>query len=159
MIGSWTDALTLGAAIGAGTAGGALFAFSTFVMPALRRLPDREGLRAMQAINLAAPQPLFMLALFGTAVASVVLGAATLGRLDEDPAPYRLAGSIVYVAGTLVTVAFHIPRNDALARVDADGASAADAWRRFAGPWTTANHVRTATGLAAAVLFTLGLAA
>ena len=159
MIDSWTDGLTLAAALGAGTAGGALFAFSTFVMTALRRLPDREGLRAMQAVNVAAPQPLFMLALFGTAVAAVVLGVAALTRLDEDPAPYQLAGSVVYVAGTLVTVAYHIPRNDALARVDPDGVGAGEAWRRYAGPWTTANHVRTATCLAAAVLFTSGLAA
>jgi uncharacterized membrane protein len=159
VIDGWTDVVTLVAAIGAGTAGGALFAFSTFVMTALRRLPDREGLRAMQEINIAAPQPLFMLALFGTAVACVVLGISAATRLDQTAAVYQLIGSVVYVAGTFVTIAFHIPRNDALAAVDPDAPGAGAAWRAYAGPWTTANHLRTATCLAAAVLLTLGLAA
>ena len=55
------------AAVGAGTAGGVFFAFSTFVMRALDRLPPAHSLAAMQAINKDAPNPLFMAALFGTA--------------------------------------------------------------------------------------------
>ncbi len=50
------------AAVGAATIGGVFFAFSTFVMRALRDLEPRQGLTAMQAINRAAPNPLFMTA-------------------------------------------------------------------------------------------------
>src|ERR1700736_5255089 len=56
---------TLAAAAGATVVGGVLFAFSTFVMPALRSLPDEQGMAAMQAINKFAPTPVFMCALFG----------------------------------------------------------------------------------------------
>jgi uncharacterized membrane protein len=153
------DALTLATAIGAAVAGGALFAFSTFVMRALRRLPDAEGLRAMQEINRAAPQPLFMLALFGTAVACIVLGVSAATRLDEDAAGWQLAGSAVYEAGTLLTIGWHIPRNDALDRVDPSAAGAGAAWRRYAATWTAWNHVRTATSIGAAVLLALGVRA
>jgi uncharacterized membrane protein len=159
VIDGWTDAVSFGAAIGAGVAGGAFFAFSTFVMPALQRVDDRTGLRAMQAINVAAPNPLFMLALFGTAVACVVLGASAVTRLDETAGALQLAGSLTYLVGPVLTAAWHVPRNDALARVDPDDPGAGAAWRGYAGPWTRWNHVRTVTGIAGAVLLVLALAA
>jgi len=46
--------VTLVAALGAGLNGGVFFAFSTFVMPALSRLPASQGIAAMQSINVAA---------------------------------------------------------------------------------------------------------
>ena len=69
------QALTLAAALGCGTVGGVFFAFSTFVMPALRRLPEAQGVAAMQSINITAITPLFMTALFGTAVVCLGLAA------------------------------------------------------------------------------------
>jgi len=65
------------AAVGAGLSAGVFFAFSTFVMKALGRLPDTEGISAMQAINKAAPTPAFMAALFGTAA---VVSPSPCGR-------------------------------------------------------------------------------
>ena len=45
-------ALAIGsAAVCSGLLGGVLFAFSSFVMPALRRIPAPEGISAMQSIN------------------------------------------------------------------------------------------------------------
>jgi len=64
---SWLYYLTLCAAIGYGTMGGVFFAFSAFVMKALRRLPTATGVAAMQSINVVALTPLFMSSLFGTA--------------------------------------------------------------------------------------------
>jgi uncharacterized membrane protein len=61
--------LTFTAAIGCGLVAGVFFAFSTFVMPALARLQPAQGIAAMQSINITAINPLFMLALLGTAVA------------------------------------------------------------------------------------------
>jgi uncharacterized membrane protein len=45
-------ALTVAAAVGCGAVGGVFFAFSGFVMPALRRLPAAQGVAAMQSIYL-----------------------------------------------------------------------------------------------------------
>jgi uncharacterized membrane protein len=159
MIDGYPRALTLIAAIGAGLGAGVFFAFSTFVMTALRRLPDRQGLAAMQAINKAAPSPLFMTALFGTAAVCVALGISALTRLGERSAVYQLIGSALYIAGVVVTIAYHIPRNDALALVDPSSPGAADAWRHYEMGWTAWNHVRTLTHLAGAVMLTLAFRA
>ena len=47
-------ALVIVTAVGAACTGGVLFAFSSFVMPALRRLPPAQGVAAMQSINVTA---------------------------------------------------------------------------------------------------------
>ena len=44
-------ALTLVTALGCGLSAGALFAFSSFVMHGLRRLPAPQGIAAMQSIT------------------------------------------------------------------------------------------------------------
>jgi uncharacterized membrane protein len=49
----------------------------------------------------------------------------------------------------VVTVAFNLPRNDALAKVDPEGAEAAERWTRYLAEWTVWNHVRAAGALAA----------
>ena len=58
-----------------------------------------------------------------------------------------------------MTIAWHIPRNDALALVDPSAPGAGASWRRYAAIWTAWNHVRTAGCIAAAVLLTLGFRA
>jgi uncharacterized membrane protein len=69
-------AATLATALGCGLVAGVFFAFSTFVMPALKRLPPAHGIAAMQSINTVAVTPAFMTALFGTATAWNHLRAA-----------------------------------------------------------------------------------
>ena len=147
--------LTLGAAVGAGVSGGVLFAFSTFVMTALGRLPDRRGLAAMQAVNKAAPNPLFMATLFGTAIASLVVAVPAVRHLDERTARYQVVGCGLYLAGIALTVGYHVPRNDALALLDPSSPASAAPWRSYLSSWTQWNHVRTLTSITAAVLFTL----
>jgi uncharacterized membrane protein len=151
------QALTVVAAVGAGVAAGVFFAFSTFVMRALGRLPAAQGVSAMQAINKEAPTPWFMTALFGTTLVSVALAALALTQLDEPEAVYLLVGSAVYLAGIVLTIAYHVPRNDALALVDPNSSVATDAWARYRGAWTAWNHVRTLTCLTGSVAFTLAL--
>ena len=48
------------AALGSGLMGGAFYAFSSFVMAGLKRLPEHDGAAAMQSINLRALRPPFM---------------------------------------------------------------------------------------------------
>ncbi|MEO5899481.1 MAG: anthrone oxygenase family protein [Ilumatobacteraceae bacterium] len=144
--------LTTIAAIGAAVAGGVFFGFSTFIMRALNRLPADRAIAAMQAINLVAPNPLFMTALFGTGAACAIVGVVSLRHFDEPGAVHRVVGAGVYIAGLLVTVAYHVPHNDALARVDPNGLGAVRTWARYATGWTAWNHVRAATAIAGAVL-------
>jgi uncharacterized membrane protein len=159
VIDDYSRALTLAGAVGAGVAGGVFFVFSTFVMRALRDLPPAEGIAAMQSINKQAPTPWFMTLLFGTAALCLALVVTAIVRWGEPPARYQLAGGLAYLAGIVLTIAYHVPRNDALAEVQPAGEGAAAAWSRYLAEWVPWNHVRTITSVAAAVLFSLSLRA
>jgi uncharacterized membrane protein len=151
-------ALTVLATLGCATMAGVFFAFSTFVMKALARLPADQGVAAMQVINVAAVTPVFMLALFGTAVACVTLTVFAFLAWDERFAPYLLIGSALSLVGTiLLTIGYHVPRNEALARVEPHGADAESHWTRYLSGWTAWNHLQTATALAAAATLTIAL--
>lgn len=117
--------LTGTVAVTSGLVAGVFFAFSTFVMAALRRLPPAQGIAAMQSINVTVMTPLFMLALFGTAVVSVVLAVMAVLDWGDAGAGLVFGGAIAYVLGTAITtMAYHVPRNNMLDRVDADASDA-----------------------------------
>jgi uncharacterized membrane protein len=142
-------------AVGAGAAGGVFFAFSTFVMPALDRLTPSQSIAAMQAINKAAPNPLFMLLLFGTAAASVGVGIAAVRRWGEPGSALQVLAAALYLVAIVVTAVYHVPHNDALATLDPNVADAGRRWSAFSAGWTAWNHVRTITPIAAATLLTI----
>lgn len=143
--------LTLVAALGCGLIGGVFFAFSTFVMKALARLPASQGIAAMQSINVVVLNRWFLGAFFGTGIVCVLLVIAALVQWSVNSV-YLIAGAALYVVGTLwVTIAFNVPRNNALA------ARGAEVWARYVPEWTAWNHVRTAAALAAAASFSLAL--
>lgn len=151
-------ALTLAAAIGCGAVGGVFFGFSGFVMAGLARLPAAQGIAAMQSINVAAVRPAFLSVLLGSAAACVPLAVAGARSWGERPAGLLLAGSGLYVVGTVgLTIAYHVPRNDALAALDPASAQAAQHWAGYLREWTAANHVRAAAALAAAGAFAAAL--
>ena len=54
-------------------------------------------------------------------------------------------------------MAYNVPRNNALAKVDAESADGASYWARYLREWTAANHLRAAAGVAAAGLLTVAL--
>ncbi|HEX6739033.1 MAG TPA: anthrone oxygenase family protein [Vicinamibacteria bacterium] len=154
----WLGWLTFGTALGCGLVGGLFFTFSTFVMPALARIPAPSGIAAMQAINITVITPSVMLAIFGTGVACLALAVAALAGWSRPGAGYVLAGSAVYVVGVvIVTMVCNVPRNNALAAVDAASAEGARFWASFVPAWTAWNHVRTLTGFVGSALLTLAL--
>jgi uncharacterized membrane protein len=159
MIDNTWQGLAVAAAVGTGTVGGVFFAFSTFVMSGLGRLRPPEGIAAMQRINEDAPRPAFMSLFLGTALVCVVLAISTVGRLDDAPAVYELVGSVLYLTSIVLTGVYHVPRNDALARVVPDNPGAAVTWQRYLDEWVRWNHVRTLASISAAVLLTLSLLA
>jgi uncharacterized membrane protein len=155
---SYLFVLTLLAALGCAMMAGVFFAFSAFVMKALARLPAEQGIGAMQAINVAAVTFAFMAALFGTAVACGALAVWALFAWDERFAPYLIVGGALYLLGTiLLTIVYHVPRNEALARVEPHSAEAESHWKRYLSGWTAWNHLRAATALAAAATLTIAL--
>ena len=151
-------AATLATALGSGLNAGVFFAFSTFVMAALRRLKPEEGIVAMQSINIVVVTPVFMTALFGTAVASLALAVWAAISWGERYAALVLAGGVLYLVGTIgVTIARNVPLNERLAKLHSRNADATVRWDEYVAKWTAWNHARAAAAFAAAATLTIAL--
>ncbi|MBW4459270.1 MAG: DUF1772 domain-containing protein [Nodosilinea sp. WJT8-NPBG4] len=150
--------LKLCTALGCGLVAGVFFAFSTFVMQALGQQPPAQGIVTMQSINVTVLNPWFMGVLFDTAIGCLVLVITSLIKGNQPSARYLLIGSLLYLIGTiLVTIAFNVPLNNALAAVRPNSAEGATLWAKYLTNWTLWNHVRTVAALAAAALLTISL--
>jgi uncharacterized membrane protein len=151
-------ALTALAALGGALVAGVFFAFSSFVMGALARLPAAQGIAAMNAINVVVINRSFLGVFFGTAALCALLAAAALAGMTGGRAPWLLVGAATYLVGSIgVTMACNVPRNVALAKLDPAAAGAPAAWSDYVGGWTGWNHVRAVASLVAAALFVLAL--
>lgn len=158
MTGTFFHPLVFLAALGSGLVAGVFFAFSTFVMAALARLPAPAGAAAMNAINITVVTPPFMIALFGTGLAALAVAATALLNWNTDGAALALAGAVFYVVGViLVTIVFNVPLNNQLAAVAPGSAAEAGLWQRYLRVWVNWNHVRTVAPLASMVLFMLAM--
>ena len=113
-----TAALTTAAA--SGVLGGVLFGFSSFVMPALRRLPASQAVATMQAFNRTAPRALGV-PLVVSGPGTAVVAAWALARADAPDAARALlvTGAVTAVAAFAITAGYHVPRNNRLDTVDA----------------------------------------
>lgn len=151
-------ALVLAAGLGSGLVAGVFFAFSTFVMKALARIPAAQGMAAMQSINIAVINPWFMVVFMGAAVICTLVVVYALLQWGEAGTGYMFGGGLVYLIGTfLVTMVFNVPLNNALASVDPTGESGARLWAEYVSSWTVWNHVRTTAALLAEALLVLAL--
>ena len=152
------DLAVLVSALGCGLMAGFFFAFSICVMKALGAIPPAHGISGMQSINVAVINPWFLTPFFGMALLSVILSVAAVLRWHEPRAAYVVAGGLLYFHGTfMVTILFNVPRNNALAAVEATSTEGAALWADFLIAWTKWNHVRTIAASAGAVSFTIAL--
>lgn len=150
--------LTLASAISTALVAGVFFAFSTFVMGALARLESREGIAAMQSINVVVINPWPFAALFGAGVLAIVTSILAV-RSGHPSAPLLHLAAALYIVGCLgVTAGRNVPLNDRLAALDRDEAGAESRWRHYVRVWTRWNHLRTAASLVAGVLYAVVLA-
>lgn len=152
-------ALALAAALGSGLMAGVFYAFSTGVMPGLRRVPEPSGAAAMQAINVAVINPFFLGAFVGTALLCAATAGTAVVRWGDNGSLAALIGSACYLVGAVVvTAAANVPMNNALAAADPASPDGSALWRRYLVRWTAWNHVRALASLAACAAFILALA-
>ena len=148
--------LVAATALASGLVGGVLYAFSSFVMAGLKRLPAAQGMAAMQSINVTAVKPGLMIPFFGALIASIAVAISAVTNWSETTSVWLLAGSASYVFGTFaMTGTYHVPRNNTLAATSTDSQQAEAVWARYLREWTRWNHVRTLAALAAAVLLVI----
>lgn len=149
---------TLLALLGAGSMAGLFFAFSTSVMPALRRRPASEAAATMQEINRVILNPLFLGVFLGTALASVLAATFAAFSWNQQGDAALVVGALSYLLGTfLVTVVYHVPRNDRLAGLDPSSAPGQEYWTTYVREWTRMNHVRGFAALLSATAFAVAL--
>jgi len=147
------------ATLGTGIIGGAFFAFSTFVMRALARLPASQGIAAMQHINITVLNRWFLGVFLGTAALCVVIAMMAITQWPTPGSPLITLGALLYVLGTFIaTIVFNVPKNNVLAALGADAASSAIYWKEYLERWTFWNHVRTICALAGTVCLATALA-
>lgn len=150
--------LSLLALLGSGLIAGVFFAFSSFVMRALARLPAPQGLAAMQSINVVVLNPLFLGVFVGTAI--LCIGSIVMAWLrgNEPGAAWMLIGAMLYLVGCFgVTVVFNVPLNETLAGIRSTDSVAAEQWGAYVRRWTLWNHIRMIASLSAAAFFAVGL--
>jgi uncharacterized membrane protein len=129
--------LSFVAVLGAAVVAGIFFAFSSFIMTGLGRIEAPRGIAAMQLVNVVVLNPAFFAAFFGTAAIALILAIAVLADWSTPNAFYLLAGSLLYLVGTiLVTIIFNVPHLSA---------------------WTAWTHLRTLAALAASACFIFAL--
>jgi uncharacterized membrane protein len=126
---------------------GLFYAWSISVMPGIARLPDRGFLSAMQEMNRAILNPLFLLCFMG---AAILLPVATFMQYSQ-PVSGRfwllLLASIAYLAGVMgVTMAGNVPLNNMIDAFQIQSATAQELAKMrqdFEGPWNRLNTIRT----------------
>jgi len=140
--------------IGAGATVGAMFAFSTFIMTALSRLDEPEGIRAMQQINKAVYTPWFMVPFFGTTLLSIGVIAFALMNTDQEWwLPLISAGSLFVMGVFGVTALGNVPLNEKLAVIKPDDSDSIALWQRYLVDWTRWNHVRVVFGALSIIFY------
>ena len=145
-----TTTLTILTALGAATFGGAMFAFSAFVMHALDRTPTRSAVEAMQQMNLSAPRAPLVVVMIGTTV--LALATAALSR-----SPLVIAGCAAFLASILITGVSTSRATTRSPTWTPTGPDAAAAWTAYSGSWQRGNHVRAAAALGGALLLMVSL--
>lgn len=128
------------ATIGAGLVAGLFFAFATSVMPGLARTEDSVFVPAMQAMNVAILNPVFLTVFVGPLIAFVVAGIAGPSRA------WVIAGGALYLASFVITMVGNVPLNEALEAVGPtrDPAVLEAARTAFEDPWNRLHLIRTA---------------
>jgi uncharacterized membrane protein len=132
-------AMTGAAALLTGLLAGLYYSFAVAVIPGLGRLSDAAFADAMNRINEAIVNPVFMLSFLGAPVLSLV--ALVIARGKGHRTGWLVAGLALNVAGLVVTGAINIPLNNTLL---------ADNNREtFEQAWVIWNVVRTVVTTAA----------
>ncbi|MFC6196062.1 DUF1772 domain-containing protein [Dyadobacter subterraneus] len=103
---------------------GLFYAYSCSVNPGLGKLPDKEYLAAMQSINVAILNPVFMLSFIGTLVLLPLAACQFYSQSLSTRFIFLIVAALIFITGTFgVTIFGNVPLNNALAAFDINSAS------------------------------------
>jgi len=128
---------------------GFLFAFSVVVMAGIRKLGNRDFIRAFQTMDgiIQNNQPIFMVVWLGSIMALLVAAVLGIGYLDATSRWLLIFSTVAYLFGVqLPTFTINVPLNNKLQslNVDAMDVAAQEAAREaFEGRWNRWNAIRS----------------
>lgn len=128
---------------------GFLLTFSIVTMPGIKKLNDRDFIRAFQAIDgvIQNRQPIFIAVWIGSVVTLLISAVLGVGHLDIYGHLLLICAALIYILGVqLPTFTIHVPLNNKLQAlaVDAMDATAQKMARSgFEPRWNRWNAVRT----------------
>jgi len=134
--------------------GGIFIAFSDFIMRSLARTSGTGGVEAMQVINREVFRWIFMMLFLGLAPVSVGIALYGLIAIGDNTGTVLAAAGLFYVVGCFgVTIAYNVPLNERLAKMNlADAATSAFWQNTYLPQWTWWNSVRGGACILAAAL-------
>lgn len=129
---------------------GLFFAFTTGVMPALRRSDDRTFTEAMTKINADIVNGWFLLCFLGALALSVLAALLHLTPGGRAALPWIIAGAVLYLAVIVITGTINVPLNNELAKTGhtASLTELATARHHFQNRWVAWNTARTLLNVA-----------
>ncbi len=152
MMGKTVTVLILISTLSSALVAGMFYAFSSFVMAALGRIPGNEGINAMNSINVTVITPSFIVFFMGSALLGIVLGGWALLSISQFDSQLILLACLLYVVGCFgVTMVFNVPLNNQLAATSPTDGNVF--WQSYLQTWTLWNTVRTAAAALVSVVF------
>ena len=133
---------------------GLFWGWTFSAVPGLRSVDDRTYVAAMQSINRAILNPMFLVAFTGTVIVLAAAAFTTFRAGDTGRAWWITTAAVTYTIGVVgVTVAGNVPLNDALDAFvpGADDAAFAAARSAYEGPWNRLHAIRSGLGVLAVV--------
>ncbi|MES2689241.1 MAG: anthrone oxygenase family protein [Bacteroidota bacterium] len=131
---------------------GLFYGWACSVVPGLGRITDREYISAMQSMNKAIINPVFMLSFMG---ALIVLPLACYYSYSHSSITcfyLMLAAALFYIIGSFgITMACNVPLNNSLESFDLSSATAVEITQKrtsFEMPWNKYHLVRTIAAVA-----------
>jgi uncharacterized membrane protein len=155
MMNGISEAAVVAATVGNGLLAGVFFAFSSGVVPGLRRVDDRSYVTVFRAINRSIVNGLFILVFLGAPIATVAAAALHLDTARREALAWLVAGLVLSLFSFAVTVLVNVPLNNRLGTAPVDGAQLRKAREHFEMRWNRWNHVRTAASTAALIVLAL----
>jgi uncharacterized membrane protein len=101
----------LGATVTIGLVAGVFALYAHTIMPGLHRTGDHTFVAAFQQTDRAIINPWFMTTFGGALVLTLVAGIANRGT---SALPWIAAAFVLYLIAVVITVAIHVPLNDAI---------------------------------------------
>lgn len=137
--------------------GGVFFAFSDFIIRALRSVQGAGGMASMQRINTVIMQSVFMVLFIGLTLATLGLAVAAGLTFAGAARAFVLMGAIAYGGGVFtITAVFNVPLNNRLAGLDPKSDAGQAYWRQIYLPrWSLWNSIRAMNCLIASACFIL----